>query len=145
MPINIYSMFTPHKVFRSYIYIYIFVWISVMGIENLQFTYISRKILLGMLHLETPTLVGPFCNLGSNTVFVFFSHIAYTWYTILSVLISFVLEVIVSWNVGLSTFELFCDPLWVITCPVVFTQRLVVILQQHILYFSAVKHNNQTG
>ena len=27
--------------------------------------YISRKILLGMLHLETPTLVGPFYSWGS--------------------------------------------------------------------------------
>jgi len=67
-----------------------------MEIYNLQFTYISRKILLGMLHLETPPLVGPFYNLGSNTVFVFFSHTCYTWYTILSVLISFLLEVIIS-------------------------------------------------
>jgi len=49
-----------------------------------------------MLHLETPTLVGPFYNLGSNAVFVFFSHICYMWYTILSVLISFLLEVITS-------------------------------------------------
>lgn len=69
---------------------------------------------------------------------VFFSHICYTWYT-LFISFDFLLEVITSCNVGLSTFELFCNPLCVITCPLVCIQRLVVFLQQHILYFAAVK------
>ena len=90
---------------------------------------------------QAPTLVGPFYSWGSNTLLVFFSHICYTWYTILSVLISFLLDVISSGNVGLSTFELLCHSLHVNTCPLLCIQRLVVILQQHILYFAAVKHN----